>query len=142
MPKKKKEEIIPHSLTIEWEGKKYEFRCWKENAIARATYTSPMKYVGVLCAQGKSVPPFSIQIPRMFGCTSLDRLKEVILIGFENQKKDRPQWEEWTKRRIEREAIEAAMPEEWHKERERERQERSELIIRETTASSKARYGW
>lgn len=128
MPKKKKEEIIPHSLTIEWEGKEYEFRVWK-----REDY---------LCAEGISVPPFIIQIMPMFGIKTMDELRHIILCGFENQKKDRPKWEEWTNKQKEQEEIEAAMPEEWHKERERERQERSELIIRETTASSKARYGW
>lgn len=131
--KKKKEEKIPHYISIEWEGNKYEFRAWKEY--------HPRLGAEVLCAWGTSVWPMHIQISRMFCIKTLDELKHIILCAFENQKKDRPKFDLMEIERLKQQEDEDKKPPEWHQERMKIRMERADKIIKETTARSKSIYG-
>ena len=90
MAVKKKKEIVPRSIDIEFDGKIYPFRVWKDLIHDKESKS----FIQVLCADGDSEMrgdlQMNIPISKHFGATTMERLKELILHGFANQRKD---WE-------------------------------------------------
>jgi hypothetical protein len=74
-------EKLPMYTEVEFESKNYKYRVWKE--------FSPSQDREVVCASGPSEDMIDIQIPRMFGCQSLEEVRNMILCGFKNRKTDR-----------------------------------------------------
>lgn len=95
MAKKKKEEI-PYSIDVEFDGKIYPFRVYKDTVFDKEA-GGPR---AVVCAYGNGEMRDDLQmevcIQSIFGCRTMEQLKHLCWCGLRNQRVD---WERELARR-------------------------------------------